>query len=821
MKVTVKKKQSVTFMVKNKLPALTIFLGSFLVFGVQPMLGRTLLPAFGGTAAVWVVCLASFQLLLLVGYFYAHCASEKMGSGFRVQGSGNETRETKRKTMHIVLLALAVVWVVGFAMVRPWLLAHIGGGAYPALEVLLCVVAFVGLPYVLLSANSTLVQAWVSRSQGSGFRVQEPQNPQKTQKGEEGSDQLSVIRDQSDESDKSDVYHLYAVSNAGSLLGLLCYPFLVEPFLSLNAQWYGFAACLAVYAGLLAILARRLEPQNPQKAQNEEEGSDQSSVISDQVNAQHPTSNKAESVSPARRSRIRVGGCLSRFSDAKEITNNARCSDSGNHSTNVESEAVITQSRNKAMLLWLALPATSCFLLNAVTTHLTLDVMPLPLLWVVVLALFLLSYMIGFSSYSEKIQSLLAILTGVAFVGVCFVRGVKPSTLSFVWLVSTYCLFLLAACTFLHSWLYRSRPAPQKLTRFYLFGAVGGAMGGGLAALVAPMIFKTVAEYPLALAALTVLLCAEAYLQIKRRGLGVAVGVVTLICVVVGGAFFFRGLAREKRAVIYRGRGFFGTVQLLETKAKAKGQSGYVREYVHGTTIHGVQALLPGKDRMATAYFTPNAVGYAVVGHPKFQAGEPMRVNLVGLGIGVMLSYARTNDYYQAYEISKEVLNVATNPAYFTFVSGSPAKTDVVLGDARKGLENELAQGSEKYDVIVLDAFTGDNIPYHLSTVEAFELYFKLLKPDGILVVNISNWHLNLEPFMKSIGEHFNLPLVVFETPQNLGALAFATKCAFFCHKPENMEALPAKVRIVDLSRVKPMRQLPTDEKGSFIELIR
>jgi len=753
MKVTVKKKQSVTFMVKNKLPALTIFLGSFLIFGVQPMLGRTLLPAFGGTAAVWVVCLASFQILLLAGYWYAHCVTGDQRSEVRGRNWG---------IVHIALLALAVVWVVGFAMVRPWLLAHIGGGAYPALEVLLCVVAFVGLPYVLLSANSTLIQAWIAREVGD--------------RREEGGGKS----DGSDRSDKSDVYRLYAVSNAGSLLGLLCYPFLVEPFLSLNAQWYGFAACLAVYAGLLAWLAKQVGSRREEGGEG-----DQSSVISDQVNA--------------------------------------RCSDSGNHSTNVESVSgtSVFASRNKAMLLWLALPATSCFLLNAVTTHLTLDVMPLPLLWVVVLALFLLSYMIGFSSYSEKIQSLLAILTGVAFVGVCFVRGVKPSTLSFVWLVSTYCLFLLAACTFLHSWLYRSRPAPQKLTRFYLFGAVGGAMGGVLASLVAPMVFKTVAEYPLALAALTVLLCAEAYLQIKRRGLGVAVGVVTLICVVVGGAFFFRGLAREKRAVIYRGRGFFGTVQLLETKAKAKGQSGYVREYVHGTTIHGVQALFPGKDRMATAYFTPNAVGYAVVGHPKFQAGEPMRVNLVGLGIGVMLSYARTNDYYQAYEISKEVLNVATNPAYFTFVSGSPAKTDVVLGDARKGLENELAQGSEKYDVIVLDAFTGDNIPYHLSTVEAFELYFKLLKPDGILVVNISNWHLNLEPFMKSIGEHFNLPLVVFETPQNLGALAFATKCAFFCRKPEDMEALPAKVRIVDLSRVKPMRQLPTDEKGSFIELIR
>jgi hypothetical protein len=724
-------------MISIKLPAVVIFLGSFLLFLVQPMLGRTLLPSFGGTASVWVVCLCAYQVLLLAGYWYAHCVSKEQAKSYKLKAK-----------MHIALLAVAVVWVIGFVLLRPVLSGSMGSSGFPALEVLAFVLLIIGVPYILLSANSTLVQAWVAQGEEKCANAK----PSKSQVP----------------SPKSNVYQLYAISNMGSFCGLLTYPFIFEPFVSLTLQWLIFAGGIVVYAGLLAMLAKQVGGRREEHSTS---------------NIEHRTSNKAESDS-----------CGSCHSDAKKTATHA--------------------------FLWLALPATSCFLLNAVTTHLTLDVMPLPLLWVVVLALFLLSYMIGFSPFGEKRSGLIAVLAGVAFVGVCFVRGVKPSTLSFVWLVSVYCLFLFVACTFLHSWLYRVRPESHRLTHYYLLGAMGGAIGGVMSALVAPMIFKTVAEYPIALATLAVLVCAEAYLQIRRRGLGVAVGVVMLLSVVLGGVFFFRGDARENRPVIYRGRGFFGTIQVLESKAMARGKAGYVREFVHGTTIHGIQALLPGKERMPTAYYTPNAVGYAVVGHPKYRTGEPMRVNLVGLGVGVMLSYARPNDYYHAYEISKEVLNVATNTAHFTFVSGCSAKTDIILGDARKGLEYELAQGREKYDVIVLDAFTGDNIPYHLSTIEAFELYFKLLNPDGILVVNISNWHLNLVPFMKSVGDHFKSPLLVLEAPQNLGALAFAAKCAFFCRQPEGMGDLPAQARIIDLSTVKPMSQLPTDERGSFVELI-
>ena len=206
-----------------------------------------------------------------------------------------------------------------------------------------------------------------------------------------------------------------------------------------------------------------------------------------------------------------------------------------------------------------------------------------------------------------------------------------------------------------------------------------------------------------------------------------------------------------------------------------------------------------------------------------------MRVNITGLGVGVLFCYGRTNDYYRAYEISKDALDVALNTNLFTFVSDCPAKKDIILGDARKGLEAELSAGVEPYDVIVVDAFTGDNLPYHLSTEEAFALYFKLLKPDGILCVNISNWHLTLEPFMKAVGERFDVPLLGLRTSDNYGMLQFGATVAFFCRKPEGLGPLPIgkpdkiwhNAEIIDFSKFKSLASLPTDEKGSFINLIK
>ncbi len=690
------------------LAPLTIFLGSFLLFGVQPLVGRTLLPAFGGTSAEWVACLCAFQTLLLLGYFQAHLAA----SGLR------------RRRVHIVLLLASAVWA--FFAYSGWMdygRCLVGGSLPPGLQVLICVLALCGLPYALLSANSSLVQACVAEH------------------GDRG------------------VYRLYGVSNAGSLAGLLAYPLLFEPYVDLQIQWRSFSIGIAIYTGLLWRLGR----------------------AADRVTTKQSEDGKPELSSCQACSRIQ---------------------------------------RGQTALLWIALPAFSCFLLDAVTAHLTLDVMPMPLLWTLLLAVFLSSYIAGFTSWAERNVVLLALLTLASLCAVCWIGGKAMQEFPIILTVGVFSVFLAAACTFFHAWLYQMRPETEGLTRYYLCNAAGGAMGGVLASLVAPMVFDRVTEYPISLAISGLLATGWAVWKARWNGVAAVLGLALL-----GGAVMFHqhGSTRETRPVVYRGRSFFGTIQVLESKARTSAGEGVVREFVHGTTIHGIQAHLPGKTRMPTTYYTPDASGYAIVAHPKYRKGEPMRVNITGLGIGVLFCYGRTNDYYRAYEISENALAVATDTNLFTFVSDCPAKKEIVLGDARQGLEDELRRGVEPYDVIIVDAFTGDNLPYHLSTREAFELYFQLLKPDGVLCVNISNWHLGLEPFMRKIGEDFDVPLLGLETQNDYGRLAFGAKVAFFCREPSGLAMPPVgpKCRIIDFNTFKPMSVLPTDEKGSFLSLVK
>jgi hypothetical protein len=402
-------------------------------------------------------------------------------------------------------------------------------------------------------------------------------------------------------------------------------------------------------------------------------------------------------------------------------------------------------------------------------------------------------------------------------------------------MVALYSAMLFLGCTFLHAWLYRIRPETGRLTSYYLAGAVGGAVGGILASLVAPMAFDRVAEYPLAALATGMMAVAAQNGKTasgRQQGDGCGKGwtgarslatAAAMLLLAVSCFLHVRWREDPTRAVVHRSRGFFGTIQVMEIKARTSKGEGVLREFVHGTTVHGIQARIPGRERMPTTYYTPDACGYAIEAHPKYRRGEPMRVNLVGLGVGVLFCYGRTNDYYRAYEISGDALAVATDTNLFTFVADCPAQRDIVLGDARQGLEDELRRGVEPYDVIVVDAFTGDNIPYHLSTREAFELYFKLLKPDGVLCVNISNWHLELEPFMRALAEAFDVPLLGLQTQDDFGQLGFAATAAFFCRQPGGLAMPPVgpKCRIIDFNAFRPMAELPTDEKGSFLELVR
>ena len=681
-----------------------VFIGSFLLFGIQPMLGGTLLPAFGGSAAVWTVCLASYQTLLFVGYLYAHLISRKPLHS--------------QRTMHVILLGLATLWTIALAFLLPRLGSFIGAESAPALKVVFCVLFIVGLPYVLLSAGSTLVQVWVAKTR-SGSR--------------------------------DGVYKLYAVSNLGSFVGLFAYPVLFEPIISLHMQWLGFAVLLGAYTALIAR-------QGPGKAVVELKDN----RIIEEIRAPHP----------------------------------------------------------RTMGLWFFLPACSVFLLNALTAHITLDIMPLPLLWAVLLALFLLSYVVGFSGMPAKwFLPLPFVVAGFAILSA--LMGIRYDTIGFVWdFIATLGLCFFGPL-FLHHWLYQLRPKTEHLTLYYLGNAAGGSIGGLLASIVAPHLFKTVAEYPIALCLMGIALVAYAAANLPQKKILAGGVLVAAAASFLTFGFVFVWLPQQNtlQPVVYRDRGFFGTLSVNELRAKVGEESGFMRRFYHGNTLHGIQMTMPSKRRMPTAYYTPDAGGLAVVQHPKYKSGEPMRVAMVGLGLGIMSAYGRTNDFYRGYEISPEVITMATNPALFTFLTDSPADIDIVIGDARKSLEAERAANEPLYDVICLDTFTGDNIPRHHSTQEAFQLYFDRLAPDGILAVNISNRFMDLKPLIRAVGMAFECPSLVMRQREDLTILRSDSDWAFFMKQPPEDFSVPPGALIADLRRVRDFA-LPTDDKGSFISLI-
>ena len=676
--------------------AFVIFLGSFVSFALEPMIGRALLPVFGGAPTVWVTCLAAFQLLMVAGYWYG---------GFVAEGG-----RTSRVRVHLALLLMAAAWCVVIALRKGVVLETLSSATgVPALDVLICVIAISALAFILLSANATLVQ---SVSGGN--------------------------------------YRLYAVSNLGSLLGLFCYPILIEPFVALTTQWLLLAAAIAVYGGLLFVLTVR-------------------------------------------------GGKAVRH-ETKDTPHSAL-------------------STPHSALLYFALPAISAALLNATTAHLTLDIAPIPLLWALLLGVFLLSYIVGFSGWSRPIYWVFPAAISVA---VSFSMFIGEGNGGFWGRLICYSLVLFLVATFLHSWLYAIRPESSLLPRYYLLNVLGGALGGLLTSIVAPLVFSSVLEFPILLG-----ISIAAFLLWAHLSAGWTLRVAVALSLV--GAFLLQfGSDASARGdglkTIYRARGFFGTMRVTENvRHNPDGSVTPTHGFSHGNTTHGIQVRDGQLERMPTTYFSPFGCGHAFVGHPSYSNGKPMRVCLVGLGVGVSLVYARTNDYYRAYEISPEVAAVARDNSLFSFVGDCRTPPDLRIMDARKGLEAERAAGEEKYDVILVDAFTGDHIPYHLSTREAMQLYLDRLKPDGILCVHFSNKYLDLRPYIKGIAREFHLSYLTWESVNDYQRYAFLADVAVYMREGTKIGGLNTGSGMcskLDMSNIKAIDPFPTDEKGSFLPFL-
>ncbi|HEY1148027.1 MAG TPA: fused MFS/spermidine synthase [Pseudoduganella sp.] len=613
--------------------AATIFLSAFLLFQIQPLIGKMILPLFGGSAAVWSTCMLFFQVLLLLGYLYAHLTTRYLRPRWQV-------------CLHLGLLAISAA-LLPIASGPGW---KPEGDADPTLLIVGLMATAIGLPYFLLSSTGPLVQAW--------FAAERP---------------------------GSVPYRLFALSNFGSMLGLISYPILFEPWLPLPRMALGWSIAYACFVLVCAALTLRgLRRPAPPAAQ--------------------PSAADGKGPAPA------AG----------------------------------------QWLLWALLAAIATVLLMSVTSHLTQDIAPIPLLWVLPLATYLLTFILCFEGRGWYRRSRYLPLLGVALLGMGVLYLASAAlTRNMELVVAAYCIGLFLSCMVCHGELAALKPPAAYLTSFYLMVAAGGAAGGIFVTIIAPRIFSGDYELLLSILALMLTISLMIYREpagsphpriSKESWLKATVFAVTLISILTLGKIFYLDRSQIKL------RNFYGTLKVQDLENEA----GPHRRLAHGVIMHGMQLLASDRKRWPTSYYgTASGAGMAVA---QGQAGGPQRIGVVGLGAGTMAAYCRPGDYYRFYEINPLVISLARQQ--FTFLAGCQASVDIVAGDARLSLEREPSQ---QFDVLVLDAFSGDAVPIHLLTKEAFAIYLRHLKPGGILAVHTSNLHLNLVPVVKLAADQLQL----------------------------------------------------------------
>ncbi|HMG60911.1 MAG TPA: fused MFS/spermidine synthase [Burkholderiales bacterium] len=667
--------------------AATIFLSAFLLFQVQPLIAKIILPWFGGSAAVWTTCMLFFQLLLLAGYVYSHAYVR--------------LRIPARRHIHIALLAVAAA-ALPLAAGTAW---KPEGGEDPTWRILGLLATSVGLPYFVLSTTGPLVQAWYARSHEGAAP-----------------------------------YRLFALSNLGSMLALLSYPLAVEPLLTLGTQATIWSAGFVLFALACAMLAWR----------------------SKGAEAQHL-----------------AGG------------------ESGKPGLGLQA-------------LWAGLACCASVLLLAFTGHMTLNIAAIPFLWVLPLALYLLSFVLCFEASGWYRRWLFLPLLGAGLAGVCVTLSrSNPS----IWtLIPLYSATLFAACMVCHGELARSKPHPQHLTGFYLMLALGGAAGGVLVGLVAPNVFEDLYELPIGMLALCVLVIAALLrdrTSLLHGRLGIPAGIMLLALTVALAVALYRTYSENSADTRATSRNFYG---VLNVRDSGEGPDA-MRALSHGTIIHGKQFLEPERRDWPTSYYgLRSGIGLALLdarGH------GPLRVGVVGLGAGTLAAYGRTGDVFRFYDINSDVIGLARSE--FTFLKDSPAKVEVALGDARLSLERELP---ENFDVLALDAFSSDAIPVHLLTVEAFKTYLRHLKPGGVLAVHISNRYLDLVPVVQQAARHLSLELRQVENDDDDDVGVYRSDWMLVSASPaafEGKELKEAAERIDAVPRVK----LWTDDYSDLYRILK
>jgi SAM-dependent methyltransferase len=614
------------------LHAATIFLSAFLLFLVQPIIAKQILPWFGGAAAVWATCLVFFQTVLLFGYAYADWTSRYLAP-------------KRQAWLHIALLGLSLLLlpIIPDAAWKP----GGEGDRGPTIAILGLLTATIGLQYFLVSTTSPLVQAWFWRR----FRHAVP-------------------------------YRLFALSNFASLLALLSYPVLVEPFLTLHMQSISWSIGYSVFAFLCAATA----------------------LVS-----------------------VRHGGARPMLDPAAAPAAESGPADGGRMPTAGE------------RVLWIALSATGSCLLLAVTNHLTQNIAAVPFLWVVPLSLYLITFILCFDHprwYQRPVfLTLVAMLLPV--------MAVYSDSLDLWVAAPLYAAGLFICCMFCHGELYLLKPGPRYLTTFYLMISIGGALGALLIGIGAPNLLNGYYELKIVLVVCAALLVWRG-LSIRKWVAGGAAAVAAATAAIA--VYNVNYHLADTRVML---RNFYGVVRTQDFPEPVPFRAMY-----HGGIQHGGQLLDPEYRRLPITYFGPTS-GYGRV-FASLPEEPRRRVGVVGLGAGVIAAYGRPGDVFRFYEIDPQVAAVAVRE--FTYLTDSLAQTEIVLGDGRLSLEREPDQ---HYDLLALDAFSGDSIPMHLLTREAMATYVRHLKPDGVIVFQATNRFVDIAPVVARLAEEFGYKAVM------------------------------------------------------------
>jgi len=703
--------------------ALTLFVSAMLLFVVQPMFAKMVLPRLGGTPAVWNTCMVFYQAVLLAGYVYAHVTTRWLGA-------------RRQAAMHLAVLCL------------PWVVLPIGvAGAWnppaeasPVAWLLILLAVSVGLPFFVVSASAPMLQAWFANTGHPAAK---------------------------------DPYFLYAASNLGSMIALLGYPVLVEPSLPLAGQglvWAaGYGLLMLLTLGCAVLLWRS-------------RGAGLSGTPVDDAPAGGSASAELGRADPTWRQRAR----------------------------------------------WLVLSFAPSSLLLGVTTHISTDIAAAPLLWVVPLALYLLTFVLVFAR--RKILPHAAMLRLQPYLVVLLAALFFHGAAKLVWvLLSLHLVTFFVTAMVCHGELARARPKASRLTEFYIWMSVGGVLGGLFNAMLAPHLFPTVVEYPLVIAVACMLRPAgdSATGTSRSRWLDVALpaalaaglgGLVLAldafgVVLTVAGASIILGLAglvgfgfqnrpirfglgvgavltvgllcfgKEGRVLDVR-RNFFGVVRVrynpdLNTHV-----------LVHGSTNHGMQSRDPRRRNQPLCYYHRTGP----LGRLFKAIGDPPRVRqigIIGLGTGSIASYGQPGQRITYYEIDPAVEQIARDPRYFTFLRDGPAEVEVVLGDARLTLADAP---DARYDLLILDAFSSDAIPIHLITREALRLYLRKLADDGVLALHISNRYLNLEPVLGNLAADAGVVCRICRdaeiAPEERDEGKFASRWLVIARRPENLGPL-------------------------------